>query len=263
MELLFDSDGVRLAGHLALPRRGKGTAAPGLVIAHRFPAEREGAVMSGRSFPELADRIATELGWVVLVFNFRGCGTSEGAFSLGGWLADLRAATDFVRTVDDVSSVWLCGFGTGAALSICAGASDPGVAGVASVGAAADFDDWASHPRRLLEHAREVGILPKIPTGANYDRWVRELRSIRTVSCAEALAPRPLLVLHGSDDEVVPVFDARVLADAHGGADLRIVDGGRHALRHDPRAVAILLGWLDRQRNAAASSRFTHPANLH
>jgi putative redox protein len=52
---------------------------------------------------------------------------------------------------------------------------------------------------------------------------------------------------------VVPVFDARVLADAHGAADLRIIEGAGHRLRHDPRAVATLLGWLDRQRNEAQS----------
>ncbi len=62
-------------------------------------------------------------------------------------------------------------------------------------------------------------------------------------------------MLHGSDDESVPVFDARVLADAHGDADLRVIDGAGHQLRHDPRAVAVLLGWLDRQRNLASASR--------
>jgi putative redox protein len=51
------------------------------------------------------------------------------------------------------------------------------------------------------------------------------------------------------------VFDARVLADAHGDADLRIIDGGGHQLRHDPRAVAVLLGWLDRQRGQASAAR--------
>jgi uncharacterized protein len=47
----------------------------------------------------------------------------------------------------------------------------------------------------------------------------------------------------------VPVFDARVLADAHGSAELRLINGAGHRLRHDPRAVAVLLGWLDRQRH--------------
>ena len=56
------------------------------------------------------------------------------------------------------------------------------------------------------------------------------------------------LVMHGEDDESVPVADSRVLADAHGAAELRVITGAGHRLRHDPRAVAVLLGWLDRQR---------------
>jgi putative redox protein len=63
------------------------------------------------------------------------------------------------------------------------------------------------------------------------------------------VAPRPLLVLHGSDDESVPLFDARVLGDGHGAAELRIISGAAHDLRNDPWAVAILLGWLDRERH--------------
>ena len=71
---------------------------------------------------------------------------------------------------------------------------------------------------------------------------------------ASEVAPRPLLILHGSEDESVPSFDARVLADAHGDAELRIISGAAHDLRHDPRAVAILLGWLDRQRHGLRST---------
>ncbi len=57
-----------------------------------------------------------------------------------------------------------------------------------------------------------------------------------------------MLVMHGADDESVPVFDARVLADAHGTAELRIIAGAGHGLWYDPRAIAILLGWLDRSQ---------------
>jgi putative redox protein len=45
-----------------------------------------------------------------------------------------------------------------------------------------------------------------------------------------------------------------VLADAHGHAELRIIDGAGHQLRYDPRAVAVLLGWLDLQRSQSSSS---------
>ena len=148
----------------------------------------------------------------------------------------------------------MAGFGTGGALAVCAAAADERVRGVAAIASPADFDDWASHPRRLLLHARDVGIIRSHDFPRAFDQWSKELRQIRAVNAAPKLWPRPLLVLHGSDDESVPVFDARVLADAHGDADLRVIDGAGHQLRHDPRSVAVLLGWLDRQRNQAASA---------
>ncbi|MEZ5227241.1 MAG: hypothetical protein R2710_11355 [Acidimicrobiales bacterium] len=57
-------------------------------------------------------------------------------------------------------------------------------------------------------------------------------------------------MLHGSEDELVPQLDARMVAEAHGAAELRVIQGAGHQLRHDPRALAILLGWLERTRNA-------------
>ena len=113
------------------------------------------------------------------------------------------------------------------------------------------------HTRRLLEHAREVGIINDPSFPPDVEAWTRELREMRAVACAPQVAPRPLLVIHGSDDDLVPVFDARVLVDAHGDAELRIMNGAGHRVRHDPRAVAVLLGWLDRvsrRRSPAATS---------
>ena len=55
------------------------------------------------------------------------------------------------------------------------------------------------------------------------------------------------MIVHGSIDDVVPLSDARVLADSAPGAELRIITGAGHRLRHDPRAVAVLIGWLERQ----------------
>ena len=109
MELTIESDGLKLAGHLATPApKGGGAPPSGLVLCHGFPVGANGAPNSGRTYPPFADRLAAETGWVVLTFNFRGAGASEGNFSLAGWLADLRAAID--RLVDEgVSGVWLAG----------------------------------------------------------------------------------------------------------------------------------------------------------
>ena len=67
----------------------------------------------------------------------------------------------------------------------------PQVRGVATLGAPADFDDWASHPKRLLEHAREVGIITDPTFPADVDAWTRELRELRAVACAPKVAPAP------------------------------------------------------------------------
>ena len=36
--------------------------------------------------------------------------------------------------------------------------------------------------------------------------------------------------------------------EAHGAAEMRVLEGAGHRMRHDPRAMAVLFGWLDRQR---------------
>ncbi|HWC09613.1 MAG TPA: alpha/beta hydrolase, partial [Acidimicrobiales bacterium] len=82
--------------------------------------------------------------------------------------------------------------------------------------------------------------------------WARELGEIRPLSMIAKIPPRPLLLVHGSDDETVPLDDARALVEAAGeGVELRVVSSAGHRLRHDPRAVAVLLGWLEHQAEAA------------
>jgi putative redox protein len=204
--------------------------------------------MAGQTDPQLADRVAAEGGWSVLSPNFRGTGTSQGQFSLAGWLADLQASIARLLAEASVEAVWLCGFGAGGGLALCAAAGDDGVRGVASFSAPADFADWAGDPNRLLALARTSGAVRGRDDPADFASWSRDLVEIRPSALVDRIPPRPLLIVHGVNDEVVPVLDSRVLAEAADqDVELRILQGAGHLLRHDPRAIAILLGWLDRQ----------------
>jgi putative redox protein len=243
------SGGLSLVAHIARPSGRSTGALPAVVVTHGYPTLVETAATAAATLPELADRIAGEMGWVALAIALRGCSGSEGQFSLGGWMDDITAAVDHLEAEERPAGVWLAGFGTSGALAICAAARDPRIRGVAALGAAADFDDWAGQPRRLLEHSREVGLITDPNFPPSLDVWAKDFKAIRAVACVQDYAPRPLLVAHGSEDEDVPPFDARVLVDAHGSGELRFVAGAGHRLRHDPRAVAVLLGWLDRQRH--------------
>lgn len=240
------SGSLRLAAHFAMPSTpGR---SPGLVLCHGLPDDPRGATTVGTTYPELADHIARETGFVVLTFNFRGTGTSEGDFSAAGWLDDLRAAVTALAARDRVRTVWLAGFGHGGTFAVCEAASDDRVRGVATIAAPSTLRDWARDPAHMLAHAREMGMIrtPGFPSDA--PRWVREVAHVDAVAAAQRLDGRPLLVLHGIDDPDVPVDDAHALADAGAPlAELRLVQGAGHRLRHDPRAVATLIGWLDRQ----------------
>ena len=243
----FRSGDLSLVAHLARPPLNEGSR-PGVVICHGFPSGPGGGANSVATFPELAFRIATEMAWVAMVPHMRGMGDSEGDFSLDGWRDDVVAAAADLRGQDGVEGVWAVGFGTGASLAICAAAIDPEIRGVAALAAPADWSDWAANPRRLLLHARRAGVVTSEEASSDFERWSVALREISAERSVAELGTRDLLLVHGSDDEVVPPLDARVLASGHGTADLRMIAGAGHHLRHDPRAIAMLLGWLDRQR---------------
>jgi pimeloyl-ACP methyl ester carboxylesterase len=242
----FQSKGLSLACHFSRP---PGIArVPGLVLCHGFPTGPRGGATSASTYPDLAERLTRETGWAVFTFNFRGTGTSEGDFSLEGWLDDLRAAVTHLADRDDVGGVWLAGSSTGGALAICEAAEDQRVRGVATLAAPATFALWAANPTKLLADARALGIIrsPRFPR--NLVAWARAFTDVSPLAAAAKLGPRPLLLVHGDHDEVVPPADARALAEAaFGFSDLRIISGAAHRLRHDPRAVALLIGWMTRQ----------------
>jgi alpha/beta superfamily hydrolase len=235
---------LRLSAHVALPSAPVGGL--GLVLCHGLPNPPRGAATVGTTYPDLADRIAREAGWVVLTFNFRGTGTSDGDFSVRGWLDDLRAATHALGQRDDVRAVWSAGFGHGGTFALCEAATDDRVRGVAAMGAPSTLGEWARDPAQLLAHARSMGMIRTPGFPSDVGGWVRDVGALDALAAATRLRNRHLLVLHGIEDSEVPVDDARAIASA-GAAELRLVHGAGHRLRHDPRAIATLLGWLDRQ----------------
>jgi putative redox protein len=239
----------KLSGYLVRPNfsAAPGAGRHGIVLSHGFPEPAQVAGTPGHGYPELAERLAAETGAVVLTFNFRGTGSSGGDFSLLGWRADLAAAMTQLRGVPGVEQVWLVGFAAGGTLSMCAAGEDPSVAGVAAFAPPADFAEGANDPRRFAAQARATGVIRSRGFPPDLAAWARELKELRPAHLAAKIPPRPLLIVHGANDEVVPITDARELADAaSGSAELRVLAGAGHRLLHDPRAIALLLGWFDR-----------------
>jgi putative redox protein len=215
---------------------------------HDFPVEAGAAERTGRSLPVLADRLAGESGWRVLAGCLRGVGGSAGDFSLCGWMEDLAVLVDHATDLAAGGGVWVVGFGVGGSMALCLAASDDRVRGVGCLGSPATFDDWAQDPKAMLDAACRVGVITTPGFPPDVMSWARQFTELRPLAAASAVRPREVLVVHGADDDDVPVSDARELAEAAGrGGELRVLAGAGHRLRADPRALALLIGWLERQ----------------
>ena len=236
----FLSDGFVLEACLSRPKVSDGS--PILLICQDFPHGREGF---GHLDTALADRIAEEVGWAALVFNYRGCGASEGSFSFGGWKRDIDAAVSYLA--EQHQGIWTAGFGVGGTLSICAAAENPQIKGVASISASDSFENWTASVEGLLSPSQKA--VKEEVLGKNFKQRADGMEAFKATEAMDKLKSRPLLVISGQDDRIVSMFDARAIADAHGSADLRILEGGGHNLRYDPRTIALLFGWLDRNRH--------------
>lgn len=247
-DLQIQSGAAVLACHLSWDGRQE-PPERGLLLCHGLPSDTRGVAGTGCTYPGLADQLASETGWAVCALQLRGTGPSTGDMSVGAWLEDIRAAVEHLRHRGGIPEMWLAGFGEGGILALEVAASDREIGGVASLGAPANLGRYAARdPRELVALARCQGLLRTPGFPADAAAWASEAELVRPYAAAAAIAPRPLLIVHGAGDQVVPVTDARSLAEAAGeGAELRILPGAEHGLREDPRAIAVLMGWLERR----------------
>ena len=70
--VIFQNAGLQLVGTLHRPPHCSSNSLPGLILCHGFGGNSDGA-----GHPTLAQGLA-EVGYIVLRFDFRGCGKSGG-----------------------------------------------------------------------------------------------------------------------------------------------------------------------------------------
>jgi putative redox protein len=221
-----------------------------VLICHDLPRVKGSAHDVALTYPALADRLARESGWRVVVGTLRGAGDSIGDFSAQGWLDDLSAVSQ--AEIPDDAPRWLVGFGFGGVLALHIASLDERVAGVACLGTPSSLDALtadAAAADALIERCVRTGVISTPGYPPSVETWAKEMSILHPTEDAGLLKGRPLLVVHGSADPFVPAANAETLAAAATGpTDLRVVFGAGHWLRADPRVIAILVGWLERRR---------------
>lgn len=136
-------------------------------------------------------------GFDLFLFDYRGYGASEGKPSREGTIMDAHAAIDYARSLPQVpkdSPVALYGYSLGSAIAIVTAAERPDVAGVV---AESGFTTY-----------REIG---RKVAGDRWLTWALQIFAPVFISDGkdaidyiDRITPRPVFIVHGDRDEVVP-----------------------------------------------------------
>ncbi len=286
----FVSDGLKLAGVLHVPDGGRARARrPAFLVLHGFGSNKEGGGVLA------VTRLLTELGYVTLRFDMRGCGESEGARGRVICLEqveDTRNALSFLATRPEVDAerIGVIGHSFGAAVAIYVAGVDQRVAACISTGGWGDGEKkfrkqhespeaWRRFAAMLEDGRRrrtrgESLMVPRydivpIPPALRGNlsqgsimefpfEVVESMYGFKANDVVGKIAPRPLLLLHPASDSVTPTEQSVDLFH-HAGqpTDLHLVADVDHFMLAEGNTlvVGLVRDWLAKHFPVSAASR--------
>ncbi len=187
-------------------------------------------------------------GYAVLLFDARSHGRSDGDnfASLPRFAEDLDHALDWLKQQPEVDAARMAvlGHSVGAGAVLLAASRREDLSAVVSIAAFA-------HPANMMRRFMAAHRVPYVPLGWYVLRYVQQVigyrfdaiapsRSITRITC-------PVLLLHGSEDTIVPASEAETLyalrrSDA---VELLILPGEHDASDELARHADKLIGFLD------------------
>lgn len=243
-DISFKVDGLVIRGKLFLPRSSG--VFPSVCLCHGIPAKPYDPKDKG--YEEIAHKFCQE-GFAAFIFNFRGSGESEGDFDIAGWARDLAGALDIVYRYPgiDRKRFAVIGSSAGAAVAVYHTGRDSRVTHLVTLACPASFG-FITNPARaeeFLKGCRQVGIIRSKDFPRNNEEWLQGFKEVNPLSWIEKVSPRPLLLVHGDADELIPPEDARRLFEKAGEPkELELIPEAGHRLRTEPRVIALCLEWL-------------------
>jgi alpha-beta hydrolase superfamily lysophospholipase len=211
-------DGLRLSGWWLPQEHPKGV----VITCHGHTGRKDDMLgIATRSW---------RAGYAVLLFDFRGRGESDPWPNslISREVDDLLAAVAYAHQRAPEATIGVMGFSMGAAVSLLTAAREPLIAAVVADSAfTAVSDVVADSVRRTLRLPPEPLLMLAEELAAR--RHGYRFRQARPIDVISQIAPRPLLIIHGSEDSVVPVSHGHALfAAAHEPKQLWVCQGVEH-----------------------------------
>jgi uncharacterized protein len=275
------SEGLKISGRVEVPEGAKpGAPRAGVLVLHGFGSNKDSPMV------RTVTRLFTSLGYVALSFDMRGCGQSEGERGRVLCLeqvADTKSAFEFLAASGhaDPERIAVFGHSFGAAVAVYAAGTDSRIAACISSGGWGNgekkfrkqhaspeawqrFSAMMDEGRRRRQRGERMmvprfdivpirpGLRANLAPGSILEFPFEVVESMYAFTANEVvgrIAPRPLLLLHPSDDTVTPTEQSIDLF-AHAGqpTDLHLFAEVDHFLFSDdnPMVHAVMRDWLAR-----------------
>ena len=236
------NQGQKIFGNLCLPRE----KAPCVIMSHGLEGSKDGdkwLVLSARLY---------DAGFASLRFSYRGCGEGEerskGEFedtTLTGRISDYRAAINFLQGAEvDTTRLGVIGSSFGGRVALAA--RDERIRAMVTLATPSHFP---SPSEERLKQIRDKGYF-ELDSGKRLRQGFYE--DLRQYNIREEVKKihSPLLIIHGSLDEVVSVEDAYELySHANEPKRLEVIEGANHVFdkpAHLNTVINLSLEWLNR-----------------
>ena len=202
-------DGIELKAWLVLPPDfADGERRPAVITTHGYSTNRSDIIVRTVA--------VAKAGFVAFTFDWRRCGESEGEASTGGVAErmDIRAAVNTLTQQHEIdpTRIAIYGFSMGAVMAILHAADDKRIKAVA---ADSPYVNMKEITRQII---RSMFIPPNIFMASSAAAFKRKfgapMESIDVAAAAARISPRPLLILKGEKDRVVPPWHPQAVFDA-------------------------------------------------
>lgn len=243
--ITYQSDGLTITGIAVLPENTTEGGHP-VYLYNRGGSGEYGKLTVWSVLQSLAP--FAKAGYLAFASNYRGNGGSEGNDEFGG--ADVHDVLALLRAAQqhhgfDGKNRFMMGHSRGGMMTSLALKQGAVLNAAITIAGVSDLiTDLGQEPRMESLYQR------RIPDYKQQGRKVLEARSSQY--WPEAISA-PLLLLHGTKDEVVPHKQSEQLASALNDMNkphtLRLFDGGNHALtRHWDEVIPQCTQWFEEHR---------------
>jgi len=214
------SDGLKLQGWYAPTHNGAV-----IIFLHGHANNRTGLLDEAGLF--------ARQGYGVLLYDARNHGWSEGTVTTLGLneVRDVQGAVNFVLTQPgvDAARIGVVGHSMGGGTALLATAQIPEIDAVIAESAFTSLED------NIRNGVEKLAGLPAFPFAPLVIFWGQQetgvdIRQVRPIESIATLSPRPVLLVHGEQDDTLPVQNSRDLyAAAHDPKALYLIPGAHHA----------------------------------